>query len=383
MKFLVGADYPPDPNSGAAGTVHWTNRALRELGHEVDEFGRADMPHRIRHGNLHYLLELPSAYREAVQARCARKEYDIIMLSQPHAWLAARDHLRRRRQGVFLDRSHGLESMANQAVARGRQDLHLPENRFPRSLASAAMRHLLERHVRLVARYSQGLVVPAADIRDYLMAQLQVPEDRIAVIHHGVHPRFAAVPAAPMTADRLRKLLYVGQFAFFKAPHVLAAAAQRLLVQHPDMTLTWVCDRSAQPQAAGLIPAPIRAQVRFVDWLPQESLLDLYDQHGLFLFPSFYEGAGKACLEAMSRGLCVVASDVGAMRDYIQDGSSGRLVPAGDVDALVAGVNGFGNDLDRAIACSGAARARARDFTWSRCAAQIADFARDLLRRGR
>ena len=377
MRFLIGSDYPADPNAGASGTVHWTTRALRELGHEVDEFGRQDLPHRIRHGNLHYLLELPMAYRDAVRVRCAQKEYDVIMLSQPHAWLAAQDHLRRRR-GVFLNRSHGWESMANLAVAQWRRNLHLPESRFPRSMASRTMRHLLERHVRLVARYSQGLVVPADDIRDFLTARLNVSEDKIAVIHHGVHPRFASVPAPPMTADRLRKLLYVGQFAFFKAPHILAKAVRSLLATRKDMSLTWVCDPQSRPQAAALIPAALRAQVQFVDWLPQEDLLELYDQHGLFLFPSFYEGAGKACLEAMSRGLCVVASEVGAMADYIQDGCNGKLVPVGDAESLVAGARWFGEDLNRASACSRAARDRARMFTWQRCAGQIAEFAQRL-----
>ena len=36
MRFLVGSDYAPDPNAGAAGTIYWTNRALESLGHEVD-----------------------------------------------------------------------------------------------------------------------------------------------------------------------------------------------------------------------------------------------------------------------------------------------------------------------------------------------------------
>ena len=43
MKILVGADVPPDPNSGAAGTVYQTNAALRELGHDVDEIWANDI----------------------------------------------------------------------------------------------------------------------------------------------------------------------------------------------------------------------------------------------------------------------------------------------------------------------------------------------------
>ena len=379
MKFLVGSDYPEDPNAGASGTVYWTNQALRQLGHDVDEIWRRDLPHRIRHGNLHYLLELPAAYREAVRRCSARQDYDVIMLSQPQAWLAARDHLQSQRAGVFLNRSHGLESLSHLAVARGRALLRMPEARFPRLLATRALRRLLERQVRLVAEHSQGLVVPASDIRDYLVSRLQVPEDRIAVIPHGVQASFASTPAPPMTAERLNRFLYVGQFSFFKAPYILAEAVARLLAMHPDTTLTWVCNRADHHRASVLIPEALRPQVSFQDWLPQESLLGLYDQHGLFLFPSFYEGAGKACLEAMSRGLCVVASDVGAMRDYIQDGIHGRLVPPGDAKALALAAHWFLEDKDRASSCAGKARNKAKEYTWIRCAAQIADYAQTRL----
>ena len=58
--------------------------------------------------------------------------------------------------------------------------------------------------------------------------------------------------------------------------------------------------------------------------------MQVYDEHGVFLFPSFFEGFGKAFLEAMSRGLVVVASNNGGMRDVIKDGQSGFLVKTGD-----------------------------------------------------
>ena len=63
-------------------------------------------------------------------------------------------------------------------------------------------------------------------------------------------------------------------------------------------------------------------------------LVQVYDRHGVFLFPSFFEGFGKAFLEAMSRGLVVIASDVGGMHDLIRDGENGFLVAPGDAAAL-------------------------------------------------
>ena len=105
MRFLVGADYPPDPNSGAAGTVFQSIRGLREIGCEVDEIWRDDLGRRIRHGNLHYWLELPRAFRRAVAERCARKDYDVVQLSQPHAWLAGQYQHRHHPRNIGFDRA--------------------------------------------------------------------------------------------------------------------------------------------------------------------------------------------------------------------------------------------------------------------------------------
>ena len=117
LQILIGADVPPDPDSGAAGTVWHTSHALRGLGHHVDAFWAGDMPRRIRHGNLHYLLELPRRYETAVRTRSARRTHDVIQLSQPHAWRAARDHRRAKRPGIFVNRSHGVENMAHEVIA--------------------------------------------------------------------------------------------------------------------------------------------------------------------------------------------------------------------------------------------------------------------------
>ena len=65
----MGADVLPDPNAGASGTVYQMNAALRRQGHVVDEIWQTDLGRRIRHGNLHYLLELPRTYRRAVRQR--------------------------------------------------------------------------------------------------------------------------------------------------------------------------------------------------------------------------------------------------------------------------------------------------------------------------
>jgi hypothetical protein len=47
-----------------------------------------------------------------------------------------------------------------------------------------------------------------------------------------------------MDLKRLRRVLYVGQFAFVKAPMITAEAISQLAASEADLRFTWVCDRS-------------------------------------------------------------------------------------------------------------------------------------------
>lgn len=375
MRILFAADLKPDPNSGAAGTEYQTILALRELGHEVDCIWYDDLPHRIRHWNLHYLLELPRAYRDAIAARCARNAYDVIHVNQPYAWLAAKEHRVSGRPGVFVNRSHGWEPCVTEALAPWRRKYRQPEWRFPRGMLGRPMRLLLEGlYPRLAARWSDGIIVSSTYDRDWICRHYALPQERVAVIPQAPAAVFVATPAPPMTAERLCRVLYVGQFAFVKAPHIVAEVYSRLAQEHPDLSLTWCCAEPDHAKARALLSPVARERVRFVGWMPQEQLVKLYDEHGIFLFPSFYEGFGKAALEAMARGLCVVASEVGGMKDVVVDGGTGRLGRMGDAGQCVEYMASLWRDMPRAGAMADAAAASARRYTWARVARELAGF---------
>ena len=64
MKILCMANVAPNPNSGAAGTEFQTIKALRELGHTVDDVWTDELSHHLGHFNLYNLLELPSGLQK-------------------------------------------------------------------------------------------------------------------------------------------------------------------------------------------------------------------------------------------------------------------------------------------------------------------------------
>jgi glycogen(starch) synthase len=78
----------------------------------------------------------------------------------------------------------------------------------------------------------------------------------------------------------------------------------------------------------------IESSVEFHGHVDIRKLGALYVQASAVVLPSYYESFGYVPLEALMRGIPVVAYDAGAVRDVIRNGENGFLVPAGDIAAL-------------------------------------------------
>jgi len=374
LRILIAADVPDDPNSGAGGTMVQIAAALRRLGHIVDTIWTGDLTHRIRHGNLRYLIELPWSYHTAVSARTKENSYDVIEVSQPHGWLAAKNHHKSGRPGVFVNRSHGWEGRATEALSPWRLKFHEPEWRFPRGALGRPLRASLARYETLAVHHSDGVLTCCSDCAEFVRQRHSVARERVESVSLGPPGLFLDQAALPMTEERLKGILYVGQFAFFKAPQVLAAVFNRLVREQPGVRLTWCCASQHHKRVRSLLSEEARFAVNLVGWRGQAELMELYDQNGIFLFPSFFEGFGKAFIEAMARGLCVVASDTGGMNDVIVDGDNGALTPIGSVERTLEEVSNLLDRPDRAARIAAAARRTALGYNWDRVAEETLDF---------
>jgi hypothetical protein len=219
------ADVLPTVDSGAAGTEYQTIHALERLGHEVDALWEGTFAHKIRHGNLHYLFELPSEYRKTMQGSLAAKDYDVVHINQPHGYLAAKALSRSESRSVLIHRSHGFEMRVEENLKPWRKQYYDYDGRpLFNKLASKIVALGLSRSCRGIALHADGHIVSASQCRDFLRDGMRVPAERIAVIPQAAANSFLEQPATTMTAKRLTRVLYVGQFAFVKAPMIVAAA---------------------------------------------------------------------------------------------------------------------------------------------------------------
>jgi glycosyltransferase involved in cell wall biosynthesis len=227
---------------------------------------------------------------------------------------------------------------------------------------TAAKRDLWQ---RLFGRFG-GVVVHSERARDQL-ADLVDP-DRLRVIPHPVFP------SAPERRDDGRTLLSLGIIREYKGLDDAIEATKRidgarlLVAGDPLDTI------DGYREAAG-----DRAEWR-LGFLSEDEIDRALGESTVALFPYRPEiDQSGALLRALGAGVPVVAYDVGGIGEPVRRFEAGRVVPAGDVDALTEAARGLLDDstaLERARA--GAERAR-RELTWDAAAQAHLELYRELV----
>jgi glycosyltransferase involved in cell wall biosynthesis len=143
------------------------------------------------------------------------------------------------------------------------------------------------------------------------------------------------------------EVLYAGRLSPEKGVLELVAAAD-------GMKLVVAGDGPLRPRVPGAL-----------GFVPHGELQGLYARAAVVACPSRREGFGVACLEAMSYGRPVVATDVGGLRDLVVDGVTGLVVPARRPEALRAALERLLGDEELRHRLGAAGRERAREhFSW-------------------
>jgi glycosyltransferase involved in cell wall biosynthesis len=169
-----------------------------------------------------------------------------------------------------------------------------------------------------------------------------------------VIPVGTEMPEVVPTPDDPPHVLYAGRLSPEKGILELVEAARSLpLVVAGDGPL-----RDRVPDALGM--------------LSHDELLVRYGQASVVTCPSYREGFGVVCAEAMAYGRPVVASAVGGLLDLVVDGETGLLVEPGDVAGLRAALERLLGDPDLRARLGAAGRERIRErFAWRQVTAAM------------
>jgi glycosyltransferase involved in cell wall biosynthesis len=284
--------------------------------------------------------------------------------------------LRRERPDVFHAPHYVLPpAVPCRSVVTIHDCIHLM---FPQYLPNRAAYVYARASMWMAARRSDLiLTVSEASKRDILRF-FNVPPEKIVVVYNAIDERFRATPSEEDVA-RVREryqldhgfVLYVGNIKPHKNLVRLIEAFDALRkggFEH--LKLLIIGDEISKLPALrrAVHEHKLHKHVRFLGYLPDETLAVLYRLAAVFVFPSLYEGFGLPPLEAMASGTPVVTSNVSSLPEVA--GGAAVLVDPYDVRSIVDGITRVLTDPVLAAELRARGIERAREFSWERSVAR-------------
>ena len=197
--------------------------------------------------------------------------------------------------------------------------------------------------VRAAFRKSVAVLVLGAGERSRFTTHLGLPVSQVRVLHNAVpDPRpFQQPPRNPKDPCRI---LFLGHLSERKGvPELLKALATPTLASR-SWEATIAGGGAIKTYRLKAEQLAIASRVSFPGWLGPDEVAPLFAAADILVLPSHAEGLAIAVLEALSYGVAVITTKVGAHEEVIEPGASGLFVPPGDIDALASEIAGLIDD---------------------------------------
>ncbi len=231
---------------------------------------------------------------------------------------------------------------------------------------------------RVAQRMPRIVVVSENSIKD-IHADMGVSIDRMRLVPVGVDvDLFRPMPEVARIPGRL--ITTASADVALKGLSYLLEAMAKLRTER-DVTLTIIGKPKAGSSADLVDKLGLRPHIQFVSGVPDERIVQLYAEAELAVVPSLYEGFSLPAIEAMSTGICLVATDGGALPEVTgADGDTVVQCPAGNADALAAAIRrGLESAELRARVGEAGRRRVVERWSWRHCAQLTVEQYREVL----
>ena len=248
------------------------------------------------------------------------------------------------------------------------------------------MRFHRYRYRRGLMRANAVIAVSETTKRD-IENLIGIPPAQIHRVYNGLDPGFFASENGIDAQEKQRILeryqiqypflLYAGNIRPHKnVPRLVEAFAvvRDQLSAHPiykDLRLIIIGDTISQYPSVrqAVIKSRVESVVRFLGFVPFETLRYFYEAATAFVFVSRYEGFGLPPLEAMACGTPVVASNVSSLPEVLGDAAV-QVNPA-NVFEIARGITEVLLDESLRSALVRCGHERASRFSWERSAREV------------
>jgi len=396
--------YRSAPHSGGQGIyLKYLSRSLAKLGHQVTVISGPPYPEL---DDSVALVELPSLdlYQHGLRSVTPRQLLNRLNRIEwfskltggfAEPWLFGERFTRwyADRQGSF-DVIHDNQTLADGIlkVQDGKTPLvttiHHPITRdYAVALAAEPkwyMRLLIHRwhgflrmQKRVAKRLNAVVTVSEASAID-IAADFAVKPEAIRVMPLGVDIDVFR-PLSGVEREAFRLMTTASADAPLKGLPVLLKAMAVLRPKFPALTLTLIGKPKADGEARRLIDAlGLEDAIDYRHGISTEEMVACYAKATVAVVPSLYEGFGLPAIEAMACGVPLVSTNGGALPEVV--GEAGKLVDAGDEQALAAAIAGLLLSSSEREQLAAAGRERAiQEYCWDRCAERMVAYYREVI----
>ncbi len=250
---------------------------------------------------------------------------------------------------------------------------------FPQYLPNRLAHMYARASLWAAARRARRIFTVSETSKADILKYCRVPPDRVTVIYNAIDDRLASPPGEAEIAHTRERYQLHGPFALYVGnikPHKnlerLIDAFHLVRMQGFErLKLLIIGDEISK--FPGLRRAvdrfKLHKHVRFLGFVPDQTLAALYQLATVFVFPSLYEGFGLPPLEAMARGTPVVTSNISSMPEVV--GDAAVLVDPYDAASIAEGMKQVLGDAALRATLRERGLARAQAFSWRKSVEQV------------
>jgi glycosyltransferase involved in cell wall biosynthesis len=186
-------------------------------------------------------------------------------------------------------------------------------------------------------KLADNLICISESLKQFTIKYEGTPKDKISVIYYGFNPQnkqFDSSWKKQFNWDEETKIIgIVARLIEQKGHSTLLKAMSQILPQFPNTKLVIIGDgilrQSLEEYSEKL---GINSQVNFLGY--HQNAAEMMGGFDIFIHPSRWEGFGLVFLEAMAAKLPIIATNVSAIPEIVEQEKTGLLVPKDDDIAL-------------------------------------------------
>lgn len=207
---------------------------------------------------------------------------------------------------------------------------------------------------RIFGTWGKRVIAVSQPVKEHLINDFGLNEKNITLIYNGIDAaRFKN--QNPQSRTEIKKSLglddapvvgIIGRLSDVKGHSYLIEAMHEVLKKIPQARLLIVGEGKMKKKLVFLCrQRGIEKSVLFIPSVRETG--DILCAMDVFVMPSLKEGLGLALMEAMAAGLAVIGSDVGGIKDLVQDGLNGLLVKPANAGNLAGAITALLGDPEK------------------------------------